>query len=64
MAGLVARHKGMKIIALTGVSGGKIKNIADVTISVPDDETYRVQEYHLPVYHCLCLMLEDEFFEC
>lgn len=62
MAGLVARHKEMKVIALTGVVGGKIKNIADVTISVPDDETYRIQEYHLPVYHCLCLMLEDEFF--
>lgn len=63
MAGLVARHKGMKIIALTGASGGKIKNISDVTIRVPEEETYRVQEYHLPVYHCLCLMLEDEFFE-
>ena len=63
MAGLVARQKGMKIIALTGASGGKIKNIADVAIRVPEDETYRIQEYHLPIYHCLCLMLEDVLFE-
>ena len=63
MAGLVARQKGMKIIALTGVNGGKIKDIADITIKVPANETYMVQEYHLPVYHCICLMLEDEFFE-
>ena len=63
MAGLVARQKGMKIIALTGVNGGKIKDIAGITIKVPANETYMVQEYHLPVYHCICLMLEDEFFE-
>ena len=52
----------MKVISLTGSNGGKIKNIADVTISVPSNETYMIQEYHLPVYHCLCLMLEGEFF--
>lgn len=62
MAGIVAKQKGMKVISLTGSSGGKIKNIADVTISVPSNETYMIQEYHLPVYHCLCLMLEGEFF--
>ena len=62
MAALVAKQKGMEVIALTGNNGGKIKDIADVTIKVPDEETYRIQEYHLPIYHCLCLMLEDEFF--
>lgn len=62
MAGLVARQKGMRVIALTGSDGGKIKDIADITIRVPSKETYMVQEYHLPIYHCLCLMLEDEFF--
>lgn len=63
MASIVARQRGMKIVALTGSDGGKIKNIADVTIKVPAEETYMIQEYHLPIYHCLCLMLEDEFFE-
>ena len=62
MAALVAKQKGMGVIALTGNNGGRIQDIADVTIKVPDEETYRIQEYHLPVYHCLCLMLEDEFF--
>lgn len=62
MAGLVARQKGVRVIALTGSDGGKIKDIADITIRVPSKETYMVQEYHLPIYHCLCLMLEDEFF--
>lgn len=62
MASIVAREKGMSVIALTGSKGGKIKDIADITIKVPSNETYMVQEYHLPVYHCLCLMLEDEFF--
>ena len=62
MASLVAKQKGMEVIALTGNNGGKIKDIADVTIKVPDEETYRIQEYHLPIYHCLCLMLENEFF--
>ena len=57
-----AKAKKMKIIALSGCSGGKLKNIADVSIIVPETETYKIQELHLPVYHCLCLMLEDKFF--
>ena len=45
-------------------SGGKIKsrNLADVCICVPDDETFRIQELHLPVYHMLCIAAENEFF--
>jgi D-sedoheptulose 7-phosphate isomerase len=58
----VARAKGLKVIALTGGSGGKLKGLSDVCICAPAKETYRAQEYHLPIYHCLSLMLEEEFF--
>jgi D-sedoheptulose 7-phosphate isomerase len=57
-----AKAKNLKTIALTGRDGGRLKNIADVSIVVPENETYKIQELHLPVYHCLCLMLEDRFF--
>lgn len=58
-----AKVCGLRTIALTGRSGGKLKALADVTIAVPEDETYRVQELHLPVYHALCIAAEEEFFE-
>ena len=60
----MAKVKGVRTIALTGKSGGKIKSrqLADVTICVPDDETFRIQELHLPVYHMLCIAAENEFF--
>lgn len=58
----VARAKGLKVIALTGASGGKLKDLSDVCICAPSKETYRAQEYHLLIYHCLSLMLEEEFF--
>jgi D-sedoheptulose 7-phosphate isomerase len=58
----VARAKGMPVVALTGASGGKLKKLSDVCICAPARETYRAQEYHLPIYHCLSLMLEEEFF--
>lgn len=58
----VAKAKGMKIVGLTGGTGGKLKDIADVTIIAPEKETYKIQEYHLPIYHWLCLALEDTFF--
>ncbi len=61
-ATIAAKAKGMKTIALTGAKESKLSALADVTIRVPEQETYRVQELHLPIYHCLCLMLEDEFF--
>lgn len=61
-AAIVAKALDMKVIGLTGRSGGELEKIADVTIKVPEDETYMIQELHLPVYHCLCLMLEDHFF--
>lgn len=61
-ATVVARALGIKVIALTGTKGGEIAEVADVAIKVPETETYMIQELHLPVYHCLCLMLEDRFF--
>lgn len=61
-ATVVARALGIKIIGLTGDKGGELAKVSDVAIRVPETETYMIQELHLPVYHCLCLMLEDRFF--
>ena len=61
-AAVTAKALGMKVIAMTGEGGGKLKTIADVTIAVPQNQTYLIQELHLPVYHALCAMLELEFF--
>lgn len=61
-AAVTARAKGMKVISLTGEKNSKLENLSDVCIKVPQTETYMIQELHLPVYHCLCLMLEEEFF--
>ena len=62
MAAVTAKAKGMRVLALTGAAGGRLSELADVCIRVPETETYMVQELHLPVYHCLCLLLEDRFF--
>ena len=61
-AAVNAKAKGLKVIGLTGAKENKLMKYADVCIRVPETETYKIQEYHLPVYHCLCLMLEDKFF--
>lgn len=61
-AAVTAKAKGLKIIGLTGQRGGKLKLLADVCICVDETETYKIQELHLPIYHCLCLMLEEHFF--
>ena len=61
-ATVVARALGIKIVGLTGKDGGELAGVADVTIKVPEVDTYKIQELHLPVYHCLCMMLEDRFF--
>jgi len=58
----VARAQEIPVIALTGETGGKLKSLADVLINVPETETTRIQELHLPVYHAICLALENEFF--
>lgn len=57
-----AKAKGLKVIGLTGAKENKLMKYADVCIRVPETETYKIQELHLPVYHCLCLMLEEKFF--
>lgn len=61
-AAVTAKAKGLKVIGLTGKNESRLSKMADVCICVPETETYKVQELHLPVYHCLCLMLEDYFF--
>ena len=59
----VAKSLGVKTIALTGETGGELKQLADVTICAPSTETYKIQEYHLPIYHYLCAKVEEEFFD-
>lgn len=61
-AAVTAKSKGLKVIGLTGAKESKLMKFADVCIRVPETETYKIQELHLPVYHCLCLMLEESFF--
>ena len=60
----MAQALGMRTIALTGASGGKCASggYADIMIKAPSHETYQIQEYHLPIYHTLCIALEEEFF--
>lgn len=59
---VVAKAKGLITIALTGRDGGEVKDMADISIIVPETETFKIQELHLPIYHTLCLMLEEHFF--
>ena len=61
-AASVAKVLGIKIIGLTGNDGGRLREIADVVVNVPERETFKIQERHLPIYHCWCLMLERYFF--
>lgn len=61
-AAVTAKAKGLKVIGLTGAKESKLMKFADVCIRVPETETYKIQELHLPVYHCLCLMLEQKYF--
>ena len=61
-AATTAHAKGMKVIGLTGAKDSKLEDMSDVCIKAPQTETYMIQELHLPIYHCLCLMLEDRFF--
>jgi D-sedoheptulose 7-phosphate isomerase len=61
-AGITAKAKDMKLIGLTGKRESSLSKISDACIRVPEMETYKIQELHLPIYHCLCLMLEEYFF--
>lgn len=62
-AARAAKVRGAKVIGLTGMKESKLSAVADVCIRVPDTETYRIQEYHLPVYHWLCALVEEAMFE-
>ncbi|MBP5672436.1 MAG: SIS domain-containing protein [Victivallales bacterium] len=59
----VAKLKRLKIIGMTGEGGSTLATLADVCIRVPSKDTYRVQEYHLPIYHALCMMIEYRYFD-
>ena len=61
-AALVAKAKGLKVVAMTGAGGGELAARADAAITVPETETYKIQELHLPVYHALCAALESNLF--
>ena len=61
-AAVAAKSIGLKIIGLTGQNENRLEAFTDVCIHVPETETYKIQELHIPVYHCLCLMLEEKFF--
>ena len=61
-AAAVAKAAGMKVIGLTGRDGGRLNAAADLMIIVPEQETFKIQELHLPVYHALCLMMEETYF--
>lgn len=61
-AAVTAKARGMKVLALTGRDGGKLKHLSDAAVVVPEQETYRIQELQLPVYHALCVMLEERFY--
>lgn len=62
-AAKVASAMNMKTIGLTGKSGGKLKDLCDICICVPETETFKIQEYHLPVYHAICAQCEEEIFK-
>ncbi|MDR2599822.1 MAG: SIS domain-containing protein [Oscillospiraceae bacterium] len=58
----VAQGIGMKVLTLTGESGGRLAPLSDVAVCVQETETFKIQELHLPVYHAICLALEECFF--
>ena len=62
LAATLAKAMGVKVIAMTGANESRLSRLADVSIRVPETETYKVQELHLPVYHAIAAALEEEFF--
>ncbi len=61
-AAKVARSLGVTVIGMTGLTGGKLKDVSDICINVPETETYKIQELHLPVYHYICAAVEEHFY--
>jgi D-sedoheptulose 7-phosphate isomerase len=62
LATKLARVLGIRVVGISGASGGELKKLSDICVCVPEKETYRIQEYHLPIYHTMALMIEDHFF--
>ena len=62
-AAITAKAKGLTVIGLTGQNGGKMKQYCDITICVPSDSTPEVQEFHQPIYHTICRIVENRFFQ-
>lgn len=61
-AAITAKALDIKVIGLTGSTGGKLRNYCDVLVRAPESETYKIQELHVPIYHSWCMMLEEYFF--
>lgn len=61
-AAKVAKTLDLKVLSLTGESESELSKLSDITIKVPEIKTFKVQELHLPIYHCLCMVLENELF--
>lgn len=61
-AAITAKALGLRVLSLTGEKQSRLSAVGDVTVRVPATDTYRVQEYHLPIYHYLCAETEAAFF--
>ncbi len=61
-AAIVAKAKGLRVMGMTGEGGGLLKDLCDVCIRVPEKETFKIQELHLPIYHWLCIYLESLYW--
>lgn len=62
-AAKVAKCLGIKTLSLTGQNESELSHICDVTVNVPETETFKIQELHLPVYHYLCMEIEKKYFD-
>lgn len=62
-AAKIAKGMGISVIGLTGINYSKLSNNSDICIKVPETETFKVQELHLPIYHCLCAAVEEILFK-
>ena len=61
-AAIITKAVGVKTLAMTGAKESKLSELCDVTVRVPETETFKIQELHLPVYHFLCAQIEEEIF--
>jgi D-sedoheptulose 7-phosphate isomerase len=59
---ITAKAINLKVIGLTGMTGGKMKQYCDILVNVPEERTAYVQELQLPVLHVLCNLIENHFY--